>query len=503
MRVVFRVDASLQIGAGHVMRCLTLARVLKENGANVEFICRKHEGNLINKIRSNGFNVFELELLAENKVDNKLFYSHWLDSTQQQDAKDCLSVLHSDKVNLLIVDHYGIDENWQQYLQSYYDKLLVIDDLADRKHQCDILLDQTFGRQQGDYKDLVPASCELLLGSQFSLLRPEFAKWRQYSLERRSNLECKQLLVNMGGVDADNVTELVLEKLETCHMLNNIEIIVVMGETAPHLESVRARANALSYKTVVKVNVRNMAEIMANADIAIGAAGSTTWERCCLGLPTIQIVVADNQIDIARNLASINAIKLINNLNHLSENIEDMVQFIDKISLVSSSIVDGKGVIRLRSFIDSKESYTDLFLIRPVDLRDSDFAYSLQTKEVRKYFVNTEVPSIDQHIDWFQKIIDSPTSQLFILMLGVHKTGILRVDNINSDKLEVSIIVSPDYWGNRLANKALNIIESLVLNKTLKAVIHNNNTASKKVFLRSGFIMNKKDGQFSEYLKFC
>jgi UDP-2,4-diacetamido-2,4,6-trideoxy-beta-L-altropyranose hydrolase len=501
MRVVFRVDASLQMGIGHVMRCLTLAIALKENGANVEFICRKHEGNLINKIRSNGFNVHELELLVENKVEKTLFYSHWLDVTQQQDAKDCLSALCSDKVNLLIVDHYGIDEDWQQYLQSYCDKLLVIDDLADRKHQCDILLDQTFGRQQSDYKDLVPASCELLLGSQFSLLRPEFAKWRQYSLERRSNLECKKLLINMGGVDANNVTELVLESLEACDMPNNIEIIVVMGEMAPHLESVRARLNASSYRAVVKINVRNMAEIMANADIAIGASGSTTWERCCLGLPTIQIVAADNQIDIARNLASINAIKLINNLNDLSKNIEDMMKFIGKMSLVSSSVVDGRGVTRVRRFIDSKKSYADLLLIRPVNLRDSEFVYSFQTKEVRKFFINTEAPSLSQHIDWFKKIIDSPASQLFILMFGIHKAGVFRVDNINSDKLEVSVIVSPEYRGNGLSNKALNIIEGLVFYKTLKAVIHNNNTASKRVFLRSGFIMNKRDGQFSEYLK--
>ena len=228
MRVVIRVDASLKMGTGHVMRCLTLAEVLKENGADVEFICRKHEGNLINKIRSNGFNVFELDLPVANKVDNKLFHSPWLGTTQQQDAKDCIGTLQSAKADWLIVDHYGIDEDWQQDLKAYYDKLMVIDDLADREHQCDILLDQTFGRQQQDYEELVPKSCELLLGSQFALLRPEFAKWRQYSLERRKYPVFKQLLINMGGNDSENFTGEILKKLKECKLPNILEVIILM-----------------------------------------------------------------------------------------------------------------------------------------------------------------------------------------------------------------------------------------------------------------------------------
>jgi len=213
MRVVFRVDASLEIGTGHVMRCLALAQVLKENSINVKFICRNHEGNLIDKIHLDGFKVFGLDLPAERKGEKKLFHSHWLGATQQQDARACISVLRQTKVDWLIVDHYGIDEDWHQDLKEYYDKLMVIDDLADRKHQCDILLDQTFGRQQRDYKALVPKSCELLLGSQYALLRPEFAKWRQYSLERRKQPVFKQLLINMGGVDANNITEQIVKKL--------------------------------------------------------------------------------------------------------------------------------------------------------------------------------------------------------------------------------------------------------------------------------------------------
>ena len=276
MKVVFRVDASLIMGIGHVMRCLTLAQILKENNASVEFICRKHEGNLIDKIRSNNFTVYELGLSGENKIDTKLSHSHWLGVTQKQDANECINILKTEKTDWLIVDHYAIDEDWHRELKPFCEKLMVIDDLADRKHRCDILLDQTFGRQQEDYLAFIPEGCELLLGSQYALLRPEFAKWRSFSLRRRSKSDFRQLLINMGGVDVGNVTESILDELKTCNLPNDININVVMGEFAPHLESVKSKANALPYNVEINVNVDNMAEIMSNADIAIGAAGATT-----------------------------------------------------------------------------------------------------------------------------------------------------------------------------------------------------------------------------------
>jgi RimJ/RimL family protein N-acetyltransferase len=305
----------------------------------------------------------------------------------------------------------------------------------------------------------------------------------------------------MGGVDVDNVTEKILDELRTCNLPNDINITVVMGGSAPHLEDIKSKANALPDKIEVKVDVDNMAEIMANADIAIGAAGSTTWERCCLGLPTIQIVVADNQINIARNLDSINIIQLIDSTYQLARSIDNISQSISKMSLASSSIVDGKGSTRVVKFITSKENYVDLFFMRPAELEDANFVYSLQTKDIRKYFVNTEIPSMNQHIDWFQKTIDSSTSQLFILMLGTHQIGVLRVDNIKSNELEISIIISPNYSGKGLAKHALKRIESLTLVRTLKAIIHNDNIPSKGLFVRSGYIVSKQNGDFLEYKK--
>jgi len=343
MKVVFRVDASILMGTGHVMRCLTLAQALKENGVDVEFICRKHEGNLIDKIRSSGFNVYRLEAFGQTKVDAKLAHSHWLGVTQKQDADDCIDIFKAKKVDWLIVDNYALDEEWQKKLKPYYEKIMVIDDLADRKHQCDILLDQNYGRGRKDYEIFVSESTKLLMGAQYSLLRPEFEQWRQYSINRRKYENFKSLLINMGGTDPDNITEKVVERLRVANLPKDLTITIVMGKTAPHLQSVKSCTSKLPYRSEVKVDVDNMAEVMANSDIAIGASGATTWERCCLGVPTIQLITAYNQEFIAQQLDKINAIKLVN-IDDMVENLENFQYWVKDVSENAKSITNGTGV---------------------------------------------------------------------------------------------------------------------------------------------------------------
>lgn len=346
MKVVIRTDASLQIGTGHVMRSLTLAHDMKDD-SEIEFICREHEGSLISYIQNQGFKVNVLPEDMKFDLKGELAHSTWLGATQQQDAEQCKPILESIKPDWLIVDHYALDKTWQALLKKTYNKLMVIDDLADRNHQCDLLLDQTYGRQISDYRHLVPEKCQMLLGSQYALLRPEFSEWRDYSLKRRSEPEFKKLLITMGGVDSDNVTCQVLEAIRYIQLSQDIEIIVVMGGTAPHLNEVKTQANSMPYNTKVMVNVNNMAERMANADLAIGAAGATTWERCCLGLPTIQMVISVNQITIAKQLAKNNAIQHIENIEQLQGLMQGTQKWMSHISQLASNVCDGWGSSRV------------------------------------------------------------------------------------------------------------------------------------------------------------
>jgi len=346
MRVVFRVDASLQMGTGHVMRCLTLALVLKENGVDVRFICRKHKGNLIDKIRSNGFNVHELELLVEIEVDNRLAHSQWLGATQQQDADDCINILKVEKTNWIIVDHYALDEQWQKRIKLYCKKLMVIDDLADRKHQCDVLLDQTFGRQQKDYLALTPEGCELLLGSQYALLRSEFSKLIKKALEKRKNTqEVKNILISIGGGDIVNITYDILKSIK-----NTYNITVVLGGKSPHKKMLKSYTK--NKNTTVMIDAENMAELMLNADLAIGSGGSSSWERCCLGLPTLLYITADNQKTIAENLERIGAVKIVKDLKKNLQTMSTDFSLWKAMSKKSITITDGLGVYRVAKHIE-------------------------------------------------------------------------------------------------------------------------------------------------------
>lgn len=349
-RFFFRVDASIQIGSGHVMRCLTLAKALREHGIQCSFICREHEGHLGELIKKNGFELFLLstEIGADLQIDSGLAHSSWLHCSMDMDAKQTRQVL-PEKVDCLVVDHYALDARWESQMRSVCQKIVVIDDLADRKHDCDILLDQNLGTTETDYSELVPDYCIKLIGPKFALLRPEFAEWREYSLQRRKYPELKHILISMGGVDKNNMTGKILHQLSLSLLPDESTITVVMGATAPWLENIKSLAIKMPIFTKVLVNVENMAELIANCDFVIGAAGATAWERCCLGAPSIILVLAANQKRIAQALVDanlvffldeqkINDFKLTNYLNYSS--IKNMIA-------LSSSLVDGLGVSRV------------------------------------------------------------------------------------------------------------------------------------------------------------
>lgn len=352
MKAAFRCDASIQIGTGHVMRCLTLADALKSEGVESHFICREHTGHLLELIEQRGYQSHCLPYTSQVKSPNKdeLEHTNWLGATQQEDSKRCAELLQTLQPDWLIVDHYALDVFWESALRPYCNKIMVIDDLADRQHNCDVLLDQTFGRYEQDYAIWVPNHCLLLCGANYALLRPEFSQWREYSLDRRKSGYLKHLLINLGGVDKDNITTQILKGLQKSALPEHCKITVVMGSTAPWIQSVINQAASMAWQTEVKTGVSNMAQLMANSDLAIGAAGSTSWERCCLGLPTIMIILAENQRKIAQNLEQANAVYPIDMDLNLEFSIQKSVEyFVDKESVLikmshnASCILNGCG----------------------------------------------------------------------------------------------------------------------------------------------------------------
>lgn len=358
MNIVFRVDSSSKMGVGHVMRCLSLAIALQERGCSIHFICREHEGHIIHLIEQKGFYVFKLSYLCHRVVggdtDNVLFHSEWLGTSQVDDARECLQYLSKNDVDYLIIDHYAIDYRWEENVTTSCGQVMVIDDLADRKHCCDVLLDQTYQRDEISYQTFVDTNCQLLLGSRYALLRSEFIEWRDASLKRREVPVLKTLLISMGGVDTANVTEKILTALQACSLDKDLRIIVVMGATAVHLASIKEQAKQMATYTDVIVNASNMAELMAKSDLAIGAAGTTTWERAAVGLPSVVFCLAENQKQIALMLQAQGKAIVITERGQIKARLiaifDDLNESLDMLATMtkrSAEMVDGLGASRV------------------------------------------------------------------------------------------------------------------------------------------------------------
>ena len=339
MNIVFRVDSSSQMGVGHLMRCLTLADELKKQNHNATFICRELKGNLIKSIEHR---VLILPIDKDFQSDD--LYLSWLGATQEQDAKQTIQVIH-DNADLLIVDSYALDEVWHKQLKPHTKKIMVIDDLADREFDCDVLLNQNLASKQGDYQGKVPSDCELLLGCEYALLRPEFAAFRKRALEKRKKTqEIKNILISMGGSDKKNITYNVLQQLN-----DGFNIVVVLSSASLHREMIMDYVKGKNIEVII--NADNMAELMLDADLAIGAGGSTSWERCCLGLPTLLFVTAENQKVIAENLERLGAVMIVRSLKDDLQMIVSNFDLWRTMSEKSQAICDGFGVKRIKIWL--------------------------------------------------------------------------------------------------------------------------------------------------------
>ena len=362
MKIAFRVDASPIIGSGHLSRCITLGTQLKESGNEINFICEENIGNFSNFILKKGFNLF---MLPSDNEHNHLYkssnqkneYANWISVGELEDARRTIDVIKTskEKFDWMIVDHYSLNNLWERELSSHVAKIMVIEDLYDRKHECSILLNQNLNSEYNDiYKDLVPNECKKLLGTKYAMLDPIYEKLHK-NVPHKTN-DIKNILVYFGGADKDNLTGRTLDTLLNLNLLD-IEINIVIPESHGNAKEIEKIA-LVNKNIILHKGYFDLAPLMVQADFAIGAGGSTSWERCCVGLPSVIVAMSENQIPIAKALEKEGLIEFIG---------QSDVGFCDKLSnsLIKifkmdtyenwskrcKEFVDGKGVKRVAEAI--------------------------------------------------------------------------------------------------------------------------------------------------------
>lgn len=485
MKVLIRADAALSIGSGHVLRCLTLAQQLQAHGAQVSFACRELPGHVQDKVRAAGFACHSLPAHYPGETTQRAEAAiHW-----QADLAALHAVLdEAAQFDWLLVDHYGLDAQWQRGARTLAARIAVIDDLANRPHDADLLLDQNLTATPEAYAGLLPASCQRLLGPRYALLRPEFS-----AAPMAIRAQAERVLVNFGGVDAGGETFKAMAALAGLP----VQADIVAGGANPAWDALQAQAKGQASWTLHR-HVADFASLMRRADVFLGAGGSTSWERAALGLPTLCIAVADNQEPNARALhaagvhhylgrdRAVDAEQVRAALVDLLNDAPRRQQYAER----SRALVDGQGARRVAAAM-----LHACLRLRPAALDDAQRLFEGRNADsVRRWSTSPDPISWDAHIGWLTRTLANPDRQLWIAESADGPVGVLRYDRQPHlpERAEVSIYLFAGRegmgWGGALlAAGDAAIARQWPALRFIDATVLPGNTASLKLFRQAGY----------------
>lgn len=505
MKFAFRTDASLVIGSGHVMRCLTLARVLRANGADVVFVCRLHSGHLVDLIRSEGFACATLASPSSStRISQGLDYASWLGETAEQDATAVVEVLErTGRPDWLIVDHYGIGEEWEHILRPWCERIMVIDDLANRPHDCDLLLDQNLAdRRESRYEQLVEDHCAKLLGPRYALLQSEYVTLHRKSLPRHAPV--RRVFAYFGAADSGNLCVRVVQAFSRLARADvTLDVVASSANSFWSVLSDQVRDDA---RVRLHGHVPSLAPLLQDADVAFGAGGATSWERCCLGVPAYVVTLTENQVPGTLALTSYGAIRWLGDATRVSD---DMLleavgealegESLPSMSSASLSLVDGWGAARVATALLAGPDTS--FAVRTIKPEDEQLTLDwANDPEVRQNsFSSGRIDAVSHRYWLLNRMVDAENCRFFIVETTAGMpVGPVRFEHHSSGLWEVHYSMDRCLRSRGLGAAFLkaaldHFSRSVTSANTIIGRVTASNQASRHIFRKLGFHESSDD----------
>ena len=439
---IFRADASLEIGSGHIMRCLSLAEILLDRGEKVVFLCRSLPESFI-------------ELFTQKNIQLIQLYQGEFDL--EKDIETTIHALYAYQQDpiYMITDHYQLDKQWESSINPHIEKMIVIDELADRQHQCDIIIDQNIKNRQSIYANLVPENCQILSGPKYIILHKSFQ-----TVAKKPRKSVKEIFICFGGIDQKGRTISILHECQYIDFSGKI-VHVVAGKSNPHLNEIEVLCKKLQFQFHCQPS--NLVELMAKADFAIGAGGTMTWERIALGLPSLVFSIADNQDQQIQDCATCGLIYAPK--FGVKEHIQALMAspyFLQHMSKTCLSSLDTKGVQHILDHIIPSQ----IELVSAC-LEDAELIFSMRNHpNIRKNSIDDREISYEEHVSWFKQSLENRTRYTLLAKYKADIIGLVRFDihSERSDTVIDSIYMHPDHIGKGLGKQLYRVREEWLKN---------------------------------------
>jgi UDP-2,4-diacetamido-2,4,6-trideoxy-beta-L-altropyranose hydrolase len=498
MRIAFRCDASVEIGSGHLMRCLTLADALKVRGTECLFLAAPSTAAWRGQIEARGHALRLLEVMPRSPdasaAPDDSSHAAWLPWGWEADAAATGAALAA-QVDWLVVDHYALDHRWESRLRPKAGRLMVIDDLADRPHACDLLLDHNVTNLGAErYRDRLLPECQRLLGPSFALISPAFAANRP---KRSGSAPVMRALLFVTAGDPLNLTSEIIRKLASPEW-SSLQLDVVTGSVNRNLAELRSICAARS-GTALHVDTTSMPQLCALADMAIGAAGGAALERCAMALPTLLLVLAANQRPGSEVLQALGAVELLHqagpdDLGTFEAQFRLLVSDKEKLKRIGSrgsTLVDGRGAERVTDVMlrDRPAVY-----LRHALRTDAEWLLDLRNHPAtRAASLTTDIVLPDDHLAWLDRTLSHPARMLIVGMSGKQRIGTTRFDFDANSTASVSIAIAPEFQGQGLSSDLLRQSELWALAHRpaitrFVAVVRKTNARSQQLFVKAGYL---------------